>query len=92
MSYIFADPKTQLLIGNDLDQCIGALGHESESGAELHIVERININFTIQNAILNVPNLTRFKISGELPHLRINFSDAKYSTSRFLTDKLAIAE
>jgi vacuolar protein sorting-associated protein 13A/C len=55
------------------------LEKESPSGAELHLVERINMGFSVQNAILNVPNLTRFKVSGHLPQLQLNFSDTKYS-------------
>ena len=48
--------------------------------SELHIVERINMSFTVQNAIVNAPNLTRFKVAGELPELQVNFSDRKYKT------------
>ena len=50
-------------------------GHETE----LHILERINMSFTVQNAIVNAPNITRFKIAGDLPDLQVNFSDRKYS-------------
>ena len=46
---------------------------------DLHILERINLSFTVQNAIVNAPNLTRFKIAGDLPELQVNFSDRKYS-------------
>lgn len=49
------------------------------SETELHILERINMSFSVQNAILDVPNLTRFKIAGDLPELQVNFSDKKYS-------------
>jgi vacuolar protein sorting-associated protein 13A/C len=79
----FVDTReiNQLLIGNNLDSCLLALDQVHASGVELHIVERINMSFIVQNAILNVPNLTRFKISGDLPQLRLNFSDNKYSKS-----------
>lgn len=52
--------------------------HHSDQ-PELHILERINMSFTVQNAIVNAPNITRFKIAGDLPELQVNFSDKKYS-------------
>jgi hypothetical protein len=68
-------------MGDDLEACMEALEAAPHSAkTELHIVERINMSFSVQNAILNAPNLTRFKIAGELPELQINFSDRKYST------------
>lgn len=71
----------QLLMGPKLETCLKALeSHEGDS--EFHILERINMSFSAQNAILNLPNLTRFKVSGDLPNLQVNFSDTKYSTSR----------
>lgn len=42
-------------------------------------MERINLDFAVQNSIVpDLRSLTRFKISGNLPALRVNFSDAKY--------------
>lgn len=74
--------STQLLMGDDIDACLKALNtpHGTGSGPDLHIVERINMSFTVQNAIVNAPTLTKFKISGELPELQVNFSDRKYQT------------
>lgn len=44
-------------------------------------MERINLDFALQNSIVpDLRSLTRFKISGNLPALRVNFSDAKYKT------------
>jgi len=37
------------------------------------------MTFVVQNAMLNLPNLTRFKVSGDLPSLHVNISDVKYS-------------
>ncbi|OCF42293.1 vacuolar protein sorting-associated protein vps13 [Kwoniella heveanensis CBS 569] len=73
--------SAQLLMGGDVEACMQAL--ESASGStpdELHILERINMSFAVQNAIVNAPNLTRFKIAGHLPELHVNFSDRKYQT------------
>ena len=73
--------STQLLMGPNIEACMRAIekphvAHEDD----LHIIERINMSFTVHNAIVNAPNLTRFKIAGELPELQVNFSDKKYKT------------
>ncbi len=69
-------------MGPDVDACLQALSHEQSSGkTDLHILERINMSFSVQNAIINAPNLTRFKIAGDLPELQVNFSDRRYSMS-----------
>lgn len=69
-------------MGDDVDACLAALNKHttSNTGEDLHIVERINMSFTVSNAIVNSPNLTKFKIAGELPELQVNFSDRKYQT------------
>ncbi|CAK9783702.1 putative late endosome to vacuole transport-related protein [Cutaneotrichosporon oleaginosum] len=74
--------STQLLMGDDIEACLNALNrpHTAGDGPDLHIVERINMSFTVQNAIVNAPTLTKFKISGELPELQVNFSDRKYQS------------
>lgn len=69
-------------MGDDLDHILLALDDPSVAKqSHEHIVERINMSFDVQNAILNAPNLTRFKVSGHLPELQLNFSDRKYSES-----------
>jgi vacuolar protein sorting-associated protein 13A/C len=67
-------------MGKDLETCLSALDSD-ETSEEVHVLERINMSFLVQNAILNAPNLTRFKIEGNLPVLQVNFSDTKYSES-----------
>jgi vacuolar protein sorting-associated protein 13A/C len=75
---------TQLLMGGNVESCLHALDNAHSAGEmDLHILERINMGFTVQNAIVNAPNLTRFKIAGDLPELQVNFSDTKYSESTF---------
>ena len=67
-------------MGGNVDTCLKALESEHMAGdMDLHVLERINMSFTVQNAIVNAPNLTRFKIAGDLPELQVNFSDTKYS-------------
>jgi vacuolar protein sorting-associated protein 13A/C len=71
--------STQLLMGGDVEACLKALEDPHSGQTDLHILERINMSFYVQNVIINAPNLTRFKIAGELPELKVNFSDRKYS-------------
>lgn len=58
---------------------MSALGEQVNGSSKLHIVEKIGMDFMIQNAILNVPELTKLKVSGQLPRLHVNLSDTKYS-------------
>ena len=69
----------QLLMGSSVEACMKAVEDvHGPSQTDLHLLERINISFTVQNAIAKAQSLTSFKIAGELPELRINFSDTKY--------------
>jgi vacuolar protein sorting-associated protein 13A/C len=73
--------STQLLISDDAEAAMNALeGHVHGAESDLHVVERINMSFTVQNAIVNAPTLTKFKIAGHLPELQLNFSDRKYQS------------
>ncbi|EJU02006.1 hypothetical protein DACRYDRAFT_22408 [Dacryopinax primogenitus] len=78
--------SAQLLIGPDLSSCMSALSEHGEGEVELHVVERINIDFSVQNCILpDAPFLTRFKVAGQLPELKVNVSNTKYQRlMRFL--------
>jgi vacuolar protein sorting-associated protein 13A/C len=68
----------QLVMGPDIETCLRSLAVDSPSHAS-HLLERINLDFTLHNSILpKAPNLTKFKITGHLPTLRVNFSDRKY--------------
>lgn len=68
--------------------CLNALKEEeSSAGSELHILERTSLTFLAQNCILaQAPNLTRFKVSGSLPALRVNISDKKYKSMMRMID------
>lgn len=61
-----------------------ALGDQVNGSSKLHIVEKIGMDFMIQNAILNVPQLTKLKVSGRLPKLHVNLSDTKYSKPKIM--------
>lgn len=59
----------------------------SKSGDHLHLLERTNIELQVQNSIVpSAVNLARFKVSGKLPSLHVNLSDAKYKTLMRLID------
>ncbi|KAA1100602.1 hypothetical protein PGTUg99_027292 [Puccinia graminis f. sp. tritici] len=77
---------TQLLLDKSFEKCLVALdeprGHE-----EAHLIERISMSFNVFNCMVdNAPNLTRFKVQGDLPELRVNFSDRKYNIVMSMID------
>ncbi|KAN0063379.1 Vacuolar protein sorting-associated protein 13 [Thecaphora frezii] len=79
--------SAQLVMGNNLRSCIEGLASDSTEHHGVHLLERINLNFTLHNSILpSAPNLTKFKLTGHLPTLRVNFSDRKYKTLMRIID------
>lgn len=69
--------SAQLLMANTLEECMNAL--KSESSPQIHILDRINMGFKAETCIVaKAPNLTRFRVLGDLPDLHIHFSDRKY--------------
>jgi vacuolar protein sorting-associated protein 13A/C len=53
----------------------------------LHLLERTNITFQVQNSIVpKAFSLARIKVHGNLPRLQLNVSDAKYKTLMRLID------
>lgn len=75
----------QFILGGDLQSCRNALSSRDDSS--LHLIERINIDLQVQNSIVpSVANLARFKVSGKLPALQLNFSDSKYHSILRLID------
>ncbi|KAL9941010.1 hypothetical protein V8E36_000498 [Tilletia maclaganii] len=78
--------SAQLVMGNDLKSCMRGLTEQSNLH-RMHLIERINIDFTVHNSILpKAPNLTKFKITGHLPILKVNFSDRKYKNLMHMID------
>jgi vacuolar protein sorting-associated protein 13A/C len=75
----------QFILGGDLQSCRNALN--SRNGSSLHLIERISIDLQVQSSIVpSVTSLARFKISGKLPTLQLNFSDSKYKSVLRLVD------
>ncbi|UZJ53507.1 hypothetical protein CBS101457_002827 [Exobasidium rhododendri] len=77
----------QLVMGPNLEHCLKSLNSSVDLDQSLHFLERINLDFTLHNSILpKAPNLTKFKLTGHLPLLRVNFSDRKYKTLMAIVD------
>ncbi|CAE6445232.1 unnamed protein product [Rhizoctonia solani] len=69
----------QLLLGGDLETVLAGLSHDRDRAQELHLLERINLDFVAQNTIVpDALNLAKLKISGKLPELKVNLSNQKY--------------
>ncbi|CAE6434049.1 unnamed protein product, partial [Rhizoctonia solani] len=71
--------SAQLLLGSDLETVLAGLSHGHDRAHELHLLERINLDFVAQNTIVpDAFNLAKFKVSGKLPELKVNLSNQKY--------------
>ncbi|EMC98060.1 hypothetical protein BAUCODRAFT_32061 [Baudoinia panamericana UAMH 10762] len=72
--------STQVLIGTTVEETKKQLD-ENASSKDFHIVERINMDFSIQACIIpTAADLTKFRVVGHLPILHAKFSDAKYKS------------
>ncbi|KAF8761669.1 Vacuolar protein sorting-associated protein [Rhizoctonia solani] len=71
--------SAQLLLGSDLETVLAGLSHGHDRAQELHLLERINLDFVAQNTIVpDALNLAKLKVSGKLPELKVNLSNQKY--------------
>ncbi|KAF2642663.1 vacuolar protein sorting-associated protein 13 [Massarina eburnea CBS 473.64] len=78
--------STQVLIGPSIDETRAQLG-ESDDYKSLHIVDRINMDFKVEICIIpKASDLTKFRISGNLPVLHASISDTKYKNLMKLID------
>ena len=78
--------STQVLIGTTIDETKSQLD-EKAATKNFHVVERINMDFTIETCIIpKAADLTKFRIKGHLPVLHANVSDAKYKAIMKLLD------
>ncbi|PSN61047.1 vacuolar protein sorting-associated protein 13 [Corynespora cassiicola Philippines] len=78
--------STQVLIGPSIEETRAQLD-ESKTSKDLHIVDRINMDFKIEICIIpKASDLTKFRISGNLPVLHASISDAKYKNLMKLID------
>lgn len=77
--YFIKLESAQLVLGGDYDASMKSI--QGEKHTDLHLLERINLSFTLHSSILpRAPNLTKCKLTGNLPNLNIHFSDRKYQT------------
>lgn len=78
--------STQVLIGSSIEETRAQL-EEKATSKDLHIVDRINMDFKIEICIIpKASDLTKFRISGNLPVLHASVSDAKYKNFMKLID------
>ncbi|KAG9657000.1 vacuolar protein sorting-associated protein 13, partial [Aureobasidium melanogenum] len=78
--------STQLLLGPSIEETKKQLD-ENNTSRHLHVVDRINIDFTVETCIVpKAPGLTKFRIGGHLPVLHASISDSKYKSLMKLID------
>ncbi|KAI9806146.1 MAG: hypothetical protein M1833_004553 [Piccolia ochrophora] len=78
--------STQVLIGPSIEETRAQL-QEKNDERNLHIIDRINMDFLVETSILpKAPNLTKFRVSGHLPLLHASVSDVKYKKLMKLID------
>ncbi|KAL1801615.1 hypothetical protein ACET3X_001957 [Alternaria dauci] len=78
--------STQVLIGPSIEETRAQLDEDS-SLKNYHIVDRINMDFKIEICIVpKASDLTKFRVSGNLPVLHALVSDSKYKNLMKLID------
>ncbi|KAI4916402.1 uncharacterized protein J4E92_009320 [Alternaria infectoria] len=78
--------STQVLIGPSIEETRAQLEQDS-SLKNYHIVDRINMDFKIEICIVpKASDLTKFRVSGNLPVLHASVSDSKYKNLMKLID------
>ncbi|KAI8935314.1 hypothetical protein NX059_007900 [Plenodomus lindquistii] len=78
--------STQVLIGPSIEETRAQLETTSTT-KNLHIVDKINIDFKIEICIVpKASDLTKFRVSGNLPVLHASISDTKYKNLMKLID------
>ncbi|KAL6708958.1 Vacuolar protein sorting-associated protein 13 [Coniothyrium glycines] len=78
--------STQLLIGPSIEETRLQL-EENASAKNFHIVDKINMDFKIEICIVpKASDLTKFRVSGNLPVLHASISDVKYKNLMKLID------
>ncbi|ODQ63120.1 hypothetical protein NADFUDRAFT_80833 [Nadsonia fulvescens var. elongata DSM 6958] len=79
---------TQILVGPNVQQTLAVLRDNSlQESNKFHILNRISLIFLLEISILpQAINLSKFKISGQLPQLKTSISDIKYKVMMQLID------
>ncbi|GES89872.1 vacuolar protein sorting-associated protein vps13 [Rhizophagus clarus] len=80
--------STQLLVGQSVERCLAQI-RDSEANYGLHVIDRINMQFNVEMSIIrHASNLTKFRVTGQLPLLKANFSDRKYKIIMNIIEKI----
>ncbi|CAO2655854.1 Nn.00g046570.m01.CDS01 [Neocucurbitaria sp. VM-36] len=78
--------STQVLIGPSIEETRAQL-EENSASKNFHIIDKINMDFKIEICIVpKASDLTKFRVSGNLPVLHASISDAKYKNLMKLID------
>jgi vacuolar protein sorting-associated protein 13A/C len=78
--------STQVLIGPSIEETRAQIA-ESATSKEYHIVDKINMDFKVEICIVpKGSDLTKFRVSGNLPVLHASISDTKYKNLMKLID------
>ncbi|KAL1604284.1 Vacuolar protein sorting-associated protein 13 [Nothophoma quercina] len=78
--------STQVLIGPSIEETKAQL-EEKATNKNYHIVDKINMDFKVELCIVpKASDLTKFRVSGNLPVLHASISDAKYKNLMKLID------
>ncbi|KAH8819973.1 hypothetical protein F5884DRAFT_32326 [Xylogone sp. PMI_703] len=78
--------STQVLIGPSIQATKAQLIERDES-QPMHIVDQINVDFIFEMSIIpKAPNITKARISGNLPVLHVSVSDTKYKSLMKIID------
>ncbi|KAI9273340.1 hypothetical protein EDC94DRAFT_192131 [Helicostylum pulchrum] len=73
--------QTKILVGDSIETCLVQVRTPCEKLRYLHFVDRIDMTFLMELCIIRKSvEMPRFKVSGHLPLLKVNFSDTKYRT------------
>ncbi|CEG72298.1 hypothetical protein RMATCC62417_07879 [Rhizopus microsporus] len=71
--------ETKVLVGDSLDTCLVQIRNPRPELSYLHLIDHIDMTFLLELCIIRKSiDMPRFKVSGHLPLLKVNFSDTKY--------------
>lgn len=84
--FILKLDSTQVLIGPSIEETRAQL-EENAISKHYHLVDKINMDFKVEICIVpKGSNLTKFRVSGNLPVLHASISDTKYKNLMKLID------
>jgi len=79
--------QTKALIGHSVEACLEQIQNPKPENDYLHFVERIDMTFLVEMCILpKTTEMTKFRVSGHLPLISVNFSDRKYRSIMTIID------